>query len=72
MTYAASARSVPVVAEKEAGVTVGKKMEVSGVDELDEAAILREVEPEKVTPGASSAGSTGTGGFAKPKRPGRR
>ena len=66
MTYAASARSVPVMAEKEAGVNVSKKIEASELDELSEKEILREVEPNR---GTSTGGA---GGFARPKRPGKR
>lgn len=70
MIYAASARSVPLVAEQDAGLQVANKMEVSGVDELDEQSVLKEVEPEK--PAATAWASTGAGGFARPKRPGRK
>ena len=69
MTYAASSRSVPVMAQKEAGLQVTHKLEVSGVDELDQASILNEIDPGR---GTGASGSMGTGGFARPKRPGKR
>ena len=68
MTYAASARSVPLMAEKEANLSVTQKMEVSGTDEMSEKDIIRDIEPEKA---ASSSGGQGSS-FARPKRPGRR
>ncbi|KAL9049834.1 MAG: hypothetical protein Q9162_007008, partial [Coniocarpon cinnabarinum] len=71
MTYAASKGSVLEMAASEAGVEVSKKMEISDVDEIDEAGVLRELEPEKPATGGGGGAAT-AGGFARPKRPGRR
>lgn len=62
MLYASSRAAVVAIAEKEAGLSVAKKMEASGPDELTEAVLEEEFKPRVEVKRA----------FERPKRPGRR
>lgn len=62
MLYASSRAAVVTIAEKEAGLTVAKKLEASGPDEITEAVLEEEFKPTVEVKRA----------FDRPKRPGRR
>lgn len=75
MTHATSMRSLPSTAEKQAGVKVEAQIEASSADDLTERDILEKVDPnaaEESAAGRPSAAGVPGGGFARPKRPGRR
>lgn len=81
MLYAASKNSVISITAPEAGLTVEKKMEAGGPEDLEGDVVEREIGGSESVAGEggdseASAGSMGTAGagrgFARPKRPGRK
>ena len=66
MIYASSRAFVPLIA-KDLGVDVVKRLEFGAPDEVTAEALAEVIEPKSEEP----SGRTG-GGFARPKRPGRR
>lgn len=83
MLYAASKNSVISITAVEAGLTVEKKMEAGGPEDLEGDVVARECgmgssagregESEASVGAAGSMGTAGAGrGFARPKRPGRK
>jgi len=62
MVYAASRVSILAAAEKEAALTITKRLEASNPDEWTEDVLASEFGEKKVE----------SKGFARPKRPGRR
>lgn len=77
MLYAASKNSVVNITAKEVGLTVDKKMEAGGPEDVDVKAVEEacgisgsQGGSGTATPTAGTMGSSGRG-FARPKRPGR-
>jgi len=72
MLYASSRARTIQLAEKEAGVVVKKRMEATDPEDVSEEAVLGELGGGEVE-GEKVGGMGGAvGGFARPKRPGRR